>query len=480
MERVQETQAQQSPTQEKPDSIWSDGNYAPVQREIEISGLTVRGELPAALTGTLFRNGPNPHFPAPATHWFGGDGMVHAITLADGSAAYRNRWVRTPKWRDEDRAGRALFKTFGGKVEDAPEWAGDDRGVANTNIVWHARRLLALEEAHRPTGMSPGTLETYGYAEFGAQQGPFTAHPKIDPRTGEMVFFGYNADGPLTAAMTAGTIGPDGQLRGYVRFEAPYCSMVHDFMMTTRHLMFPVLPLTGSRQRAEHGLPPYAFEANRPSMVGVMRRDAPSAPLRWFAGAPCYVFHVLNAWEEGDMLYADVMAYDEAPLFPRPDGSPGNPARQLAYLARWTFNLADSRDTFTSERLCDIAGEFPRIDDRFAGHKHRHGWFAASRPDAKPEQSTLSGIVHLDQDAGATRAYWLPPGDVTSEPVFAPRGASEGDGWLLAVAWRAASNTSELLVLDARHIDAGPIATVELPQRVPFGFHGNWVQEVFQ
>lgn len=461
-----------------PESIWAIGNYAPVTQEIEADGLTVRGTLPPELVGTLFRNGPNPRFPAPTTHWFGGDGMIHAISLADGCATYRNRWVRTPKWRDEDRAGRLLFRTFAGKLPDAPEWVGTDRGVANTNIVWHADRLLALEEGHRPTQMAPRSLETFGYAEYGAQQGPFTAHPKIDPRTGEMLFFGYNADGPFTPAISTGTIDAQGRLTRYMKFEAPYCSMVHDFMMTEHHLLFPILPLTGSRERVEKGLPAYAFEAGRSSMVGVLRRDAATPALRWFEGPACYVFHVMNAWEEGHALMADVMVYDEAPLFPRPDGSPGDPSRQQARLARWVFDLREGNGTFTSEPLCEIAGEFPRIDDRFAGRRHRHGWFAASRPG----EDDLSGIVHLDMDAeGAERqhAYWLPPGDATSEPVFAPRGDAEGDGWLLAVVWRQASNTSEVLVFDARRIEAGPLATVALPQRVPFGFHGNWVEGEF-
>lgn len=458
-----------------PESIWSVGNFGPVAREIESSSLVIRGELPPVLTGTLFRNGPNPRFPTPATHWFGGDGMIHAISLANGRAAYRNRWVRTPKWRDEDRAGRALFRTFAGKVPDAPEWVGDDRGVANTNIVWHANRLLALEEGHRPTLMAPRTLDTLGYADYGAQQGPFTAHPKIDPQTGEMFFFGYNADGPLTRGITVGTIGPDGRLARYAKFDAPYCSMVHDFMMTSRHLLIPILPLTGSRERVEKGLPAYAFEAGRAAMIGVMRRDAPAADLRWYEGPACYVFHAMNAWETDHALVADVMVYDEAPLFPRPDGSPGDPSRQQAYLARWTFDLADGCGAFTSERLCDIPGEFPRIDERFAGRRYRHGWFAASRPG----EEGLSGIVHIDVSAGASRTCWLPSDDATSEPVFVPRGTEEGDGWILAVVWRGASNSSELLVFDAREMEAGPVATVELPQRVPFGFHGNWVEGEF-
>ena len=475
MDPRQDTDTDTDKGTEMPLGIWSTGNYAPVQREIEATGLLIDGDLPPDLSGTLFRNGPNPRYPTPATHWFGGDGMIHAISLAKGQAAYKNRWVRTPRWIDEDRAGRALFRTFAGRVPDAPEWAGTDSGVANTNIVWHANRLLALEEGHRPTQLSAATLETFGYAEYGAQQGPFTAHPKIDPHTGEMFFFGYNADGLFTRGISVGTIDADGRLARYMKFDAPYCSMVHDFMMTSRHLLIPILPLTGSRERAEQRLPAYAFEPERPAMIGVMARDAASPVLRWYEGPPCYVFHVLNAWEADNAIIADVMAYDEAPLFPRADGSSGDPSRQQAFLTRWTFDLTPGCKVFTSQRLCEIPGEFPRIDDRVAGRKHRHGWFAASRPG----EDTLGGLVHIDAaDAaqGGQREYWLPRGDITSEPVFAARGQQEGDGWILAVVWRSASNTSELLVFDACNITAGPLATVKLPQRVPFGFHGNWVE----
>ena len=461
---------------EMPLGIWSTGNYAPVQREIEATGLLIDGALPPDLSGTLFRNGPNPRYPTPATHWFGGDGMIHAISLANGRATYRNRWVRTPRWIDEDRAGRALFRTFAGKVPDAPEWAGTDSGVANTNIVWHANRLLALEEGHRPTQLSAATLETFGYAEYGAQQGPFTAHPKIDPHTGEMFFFGYNADGRFTRGISVGTIDADGRLARYMKFEAPYCSMVHDFMMTSRHLLFPILPLTGSRERAEQRLPAYAFEPERPAMIGVMARDAASPVLRWYEGLPCYVFHVLNAWEADNAIIADVMAYEEAPLFPLPDGGKTDPAKSRARLCRWTFDLDANTDQFSRVYLDDVTGEFPRVDERRAGLATAHGWYACANPDLAAS-TALHGIVHVDGQGARKAQYMLPKGDSISEPVFVERGADapEGCGWLLAVVWRARENRSDLAVFNAQDVGSGPVALVKLGHRVPDGFHGNWV-----
>jgi carotenoid cleavage dioxygenase len=448
-------------------------NFAPVTREIEADNLAVRGTLPEGLRGTLYRIGPNPRFPQPEAHWFGGDGMVHAFQIDGGRVSYRNRWVRTPKWRDEDRAGRALFRAFAGKLPDAPDWSGSDSGVANTNIIWHAGALLALEEAHMPTAVTPRTVETLGYMEYGPLKGPFTAHPKTDPQTGELLFFGYNADGKLTPGVQIGAIDAHGRLTHYARFQAPYPSMIHDFMATPRHLLIPVLPLTGSLARVEQGRPGYAWEPDKPAMIGVLPRRGSAEDVRWFEGPACYMFHVMNAWEDGNRILADVMVYDEPPLFPHADGSPGNPERQQAYLTRWTFDLSAGTRRFAAERLDDTAGEFPRIDDRLSGVRHRHGWFAASHREYGDGE--LNGIMHLDMSTGARDAYWLPAGDITSEPVFAPRGSEEGDGWILAVVWRAAAQCSELLVFDARHVAAGPVATVELPQRVPFGFHGNWV-----
>jgi len=172
-------------------------NQAPIPMECDAPFLKVVGELPRELNGTLYRNGPNPQFDAPGAHWFVGDGMLHAFHLENGRASYRNRWVRTPKWQAEHDAGRALFGGFGRKLPDAPASTIQDGGVANTNIIFHGGRLLALEEGHPPTEIEPGTLATRGYCNYGGSiAGPFTAHPKIDPVSGEMMFFGYNATGP--------------------------------------------------------------------------------------------------------------------------------------------------------------------------------------------------------------------------------------------------------------------------------------------
>jgi carotenoid cleavage dioxygenase-like enzyme len=455
-------------------------NLAPIPFECDAPHLKVTGELPRELNGTLYRNGPNPQFDAPGAHWFVGDGMLHAFHLENGRASYRNRWVRTPKWLAEHDAGRALFGGFGRKLPDVPT-AITDGGVANTNIVFHAGKLLALEEGHLPTEIEPDTLKTRGYNDCnGGLHGPFTAHPKIDPATGEMVFFGYNASGLFTPTLTFGSIGACGTVTRFDRFEAPYASMVHDFIVTENHLLFPILPVTGSMARAMKGQPPYAWEPGKGAYVGVMKRGGTAQDktqdIIWFRGETCYVFHVMNAWEDGNRIIADVMQFEEAPLFPHPDGSPTDPAKSRARLCRWSFDLSGNTDRFTQTYLDDLTGEFPRIDDRRAGLKSSHGWYACTHQDT-PVFGALAGIAHVDGKGARRGKYLLPVGDTISEPVFVARDndAPEGDGWLLAVVWRARDNRSDLAIFNAADVESGPIALVHLGHRVPDGFHGNWV-----
>ena len=449
------------------------GNFAPVRSEDDFD-LTVTGEIPRQLRGALFRTGPNPRFEPrdPNHHWFAGDGMVHGFYVEDGKVRYRNRYVRTPKWRDENAAGRSLFGTFGNPMTTDPSVMGHDSGVANTNIVAHAGRLLALEEAHAPFAMDAASLDSLGYADDYA--GKVTAHPKIDPKTGEMVWFAYSVgEGWFSSGMVYGVTDAAGKVVRRDAFQAPFSSMVHDFLVTENHVLFPVLPLTGSLERAMSGRPAYAWEPDKGSHVGVMRRDADVATMRWFNAPACYVFHPMNAWEADGKLYADVMRYDAAPLFPSVDGARGQ--KTAARLVRWTFDLAGDSDAIREEAIDDLDGEFPRVDPRFEMLPNRHGWYGADPTGARTVK--LGAIAHLDHQTGRRQVYELGAGDATSEPVFVPRSAdaAEGDGWLTAVVWRAAEDRSDLLVFEALDIAKGPIAIAQMPRRVPFGFHGNWV-----
>jgi carotenoid cleavage dioxygenase-like enzyme len=447
------------------------GNFAPIAGEDDFS-LEVAGEIPAELAGAFYRNGPNPQFaPRDQYHWFSGDGMIHGFFVEGGKVRYRNRYVRTPKWRAENAAGRALFGLFGNPMTTDPSVLNLDGGVANTNIVWHAGRLLALEEGHKPFALDPLTLDSRGYAED--YRGRVTAHPKIDPDTGEMVWFGYSSgETPLNATVSYGVTDAAGKVVRRDDFEAPYSSMVHDFLVTQGHVLFPILPLTGSLERAMTGGPAFAWEPDKGAFVGIMARGASVETIRWFETKACYVFHPMNAWEDGGKIFADVMEYETAPLFPNIDGTrnPDTGAR----LVRWTFDLADATNQVRREPLDDLAGEFPRFDERRAGLTYRHGWFAANSRTAGG--MGFNAIAHIDLASGKRTTHELPDGDATGEPVFVPRApdAPEGDGWVISVVYRGEADRSDFLVFDAQDLAAGPIAAARVPRRVPFGFHGNW------
>jgi carotenoid cleavage dioxygenase len=448
------------------------GNFAPVRSEDDYE-LEVTGEIPAGLAGAFYRNGPNPQFePRDAYHWFSGDGMIHGFFVEDGKVRYRNRYVRTPKWETEHAAGRSLFGVFGNPITTDPSVMGQDSGVANTNVVWHAGRLLALEEGHAPFEIDPVTLESIGYVDD--YRGKVTAHPKLDPETGEMVWFAYSA-GPamLSARMSYGLTDKTGAVARRQDFEAPFAAMVHDFLVTRRHALFPILPLTMSLERAMRGGPPIAWEPDKGSHVGVMARDADVSTLRWFTTDACYVFHPMNAWEEGDKIFADVMEYPEAPLFPTVDGAPTRDA--FARLVRWTFDLASPSNTIKRTPIDDLAGEFPRFDERRAGLSYRHGWFAGMSR-AGGGVARFDTLSHIDLATGKRADHLFEPGDAPGEPVFVPRSADadEGDGWVVATVYRGAKDRSDFVVFDAQDVAAGPIAVAGVPRRVPFGFHGNW------
>jgi carotenoid cleavage dioxygenase len=432
------------------------------------------GELPRELNGTLYRNGPNPQFEAPGAHWFVGDGMLHAFHLENGRASYRNRWVRTPKWQAEHDTGRALFGGFGRKLPDAPASVTPDGGVANTNIIFHAGRLLALEEGHLPTEIEPGTLKRTGYCDYnGGISGPFTAHPKIDPVTGEMVFFGYNAAGPLTPALSFGSVNASGVVTRFDRFEAPYASMVHDFIVTENHMLFPILPITGSMERAMRGRPPYAWEPEKGGYVGVMKRNGPASDIVWFRAETCYVFHVMNAWEEGDRIVADVMQYEEAPLFPIPtartDPEIQRPAVPLDLRSRRQYRPLHPNLSRRHHRRIPAHRRSPR-------RSQQQPWLVRLRQSRPAVRRCALRHRACRRQGLAARQLSAAGGRHHFEPVLSSAaGCREGDGWLLAAVWRARENRSDLAVFNATDVAAGPVALVQLGHRVPDGFHGNWV-----
>jgi len=458
------------------------GYFAPVNTEADAAHLHITGEMPKELCGTLYRNGPNPQFaPRGPYHWFGGDGMIHAFHIENGNVSYKNRWVRTPKWQIENQEGEGLSGTFGNPRYTDPRVFALNSTIANTNIVWHGNKLLALEEAHAPFSLDPASLMPVGpkdgYETYGDKLcGPFTAHPKMDPKTGEMVFFGYSAKGRFTKEVSIQSVTADGRITRAEILDGPYPSMIHDFAVTKNWIVLPVFPLTSSMERAMGGLPPFAWEPDKGSHIAFIPRGGTVADVKWISAPPCYVFHPMNHFETADgKVVVDVMKYDVAPLFPLPDGSPSTTEAPAARLFRWTFDLSGHANTFKEEQLDDRAGEFPRFDERFTMSDYRHGWIVSGNiVEAGVRRS--EGITHYDLQTGRNATWNAGADDRFGEPVFVPRteNAAEGDGWVLSVIYRSEEGRSDLAVFEATDIAKGPVALAHLSSRVPAGFHGNW------
>ncbi|MEV0373082.1 carotenoid oxygenase family protein [Streptomyces sp. NPDC050636] len=426
------------------------GNFAPVTDELTAYDLPVTGSIPAELSGWYLRNGPNPR-DAASRHWFFGDGMVHGLRLEGGRAvSYRNRWVRTSTLTD------------GARAVDEQGRRDLSAGVANTHIVRHAGRTLALVESSFPYEIdcrSGHELETIGTHDFGGRlTTAMTAHPKTCPTTGELHFFGY---GSSTAPyLTYHRADAAGELVISRPIDIPAPTMMHDFHLTAGHVIFMDLPVVFDRS---HPGMPYGWQPERGARLGVLRRDDPYGEVRWLPIDPCYVFHSLNAHDDGDqriVLY--VCRYAEY----------GD--RAPAHLWRWTIDLASG--TVAEEQLDDQMSEFPRVDDRLAGQPARFGHATIGElPGSGPIPGAL---LRYDLETGAVVRHDFGPGRTPGEAAFAPADDRPGGpGWLITYVYDAATDTSDLVVLDAEDISADPVATVHLPQRVPYGFHGNWLPD---
>ncbi len=458
-------------TPESERNVFLQGNFAPWPMAGDAPHLTVEGALPRELNGTYYRNGPNPAYePMGRYHWFDGDGMIHAIRLRDGRASYRNRWVESAGLAEERAAGRA---TFPGLLDLKPTEVPRIKNTGNTNIVWHGGKLLALMEAALPTALAPCTLETLGEWDFDGRLGTaMTAHPKMDPETGEMLFFGYS---PFPPYLTYHVADRTGALVRSEPIDVAWPSMIHDFAVTKDRVIFILCPLVFSFENVTERGGVFSWEPERGTRLGVMARAGGSADVRWYETDASYVFHPLNAYDDGDRVVVDVARYGRLDFMtPQATRDPVRGPESLARLHRWTIDLAGGG--VRSTPLDDVSCEFPRADERRLGRKHRYGYVAAE-PEPASDVPGWSAIRRYDLERGTFQTRSFGRGSGAGEPLFVPRtaGSAEDDGWVIALVYDAQRNASDFYVLDARDVAGEPVAVVRLPHRVPYGFHGNWV-----
>ncbi|GMY22481.1 carotenoid 9,10(9',10')-cleavage dioxygenase 1 isoform X1 [Fagus crenata] len=482
-------------------------NFAPVLYETPPTNhLFVKGYLPDCLNGEFVMVGPNLKFePVAGYHLFDGDGMIHGLRIKNGKATYVSRYVRTSKLKQEEYFGAAKFM----KVGDLKGWFGilvvimqmlrqilkvldvsHGTGTANTALIYHHGKLLALQEADKPYVLKileDGDLQTLGMLDYDKRLAhSFTAHPKVDPFTGEMFTFGYSLSPPY---ITYRVISKDGFMHDPVPITISDPIMMHDFAITENYAIFMDLPLFfRPKEMVKENKSAFTFDATKRARFGVLPRYAKDElQIRWFELPNCFIFHNANAWEEEDEVVL-ITCRLENPDLDVFDGIVKENLKNL-YVELYEMRFKLKTGLASQKRLSVSTVELPRVNESYTGRRQRYVYGTILDSVVK-----VTGIVkfdlHAEPDTGKTKLevggnvqgiYDLGPGRFGSEAIFVPCvpgiTSEEDDGYLIFFVHDENAGKSSVHVIDAKTMSADPVAVVEMPHRVPYGFHAFFVTE---
>ena len=452
-----------------PSNPFLKGIFKAQHNEITLSELNVTGKIPRELNGRFVRNGPNPQFVwSDNYHMYSGDGMLHVLDLNNGRASYMNRFIRTPRFLCEREQGRAVFPGMRDRVAVAPEFAGIPPFTANTHVIEHAGRLLALNEGSPPFAVtdirSGAAVPDY---LNGAVRMTFAAHPKQDPDSGELHGFSYITPDRKVDYLVLDRLG---RARLVAGFQPPYTALMHDFAITRHFAVFPFYPLTWSMERVQRGELLYRWEPELGSYYYVLDRTSGEI-VHIFQDSAVMGMHTVNAFEHQGCIILDMVLMDDIP-----QGTQAFADDSLSYqntLNRITLDPANG--TLRRQRLSDLNVEFPRIDERHSTTEHRFSFFASTLNDSLPRY-LFDSISRYDHQLDRMETYCPESRVLFGEPVFVPAGDKEGEGYLLAYGYDEEEDTSDVWILDSTALIQGPLARIHIPQRVPFGFHGSWLE----
>ncbi|SNB47652.1 carotenoid oxygenase family protein [Geobacter sp. DSM 9736] len=465
------------------------GMATSLRREFDYEA-SVEGRIPPSLRGTLYRNGPGlfDRGGLRKRTLIDGDGMVQSFCFDDRGVRYRNRFVRTPKFIEEEAAGCFTRPTWSTQAPGgwlANIWrAGDVISQAGISVVFWRGKLFAFDESSLPFEIDPETLATVGETSFGLPRDltTYSGHPKLDPATGEWLHFGVRHGPSPEIHLTA--FGSDGRLTGHRSFPLPRYVYMHDWFVTRRHAIINLHPLEisvwgfllGRRSLADS----LRWQPQKGTLLMVIDRHSESPPLLLETEAR-FMWHSINAVERGNEIVADFVGYrnpdhivgSDPFIFAAMEGRPGE-HRWPGEIRRYRIDL--NRRKASQEITYAGRCEWPRINDRLLLAPYRYAYVAESRPG----EFFWSGITRFDITSGRVEQFWFPAGVYCCEPNFVPlpgyRYSAEGaePGWVLTEIYDSTTRTSSLAVLDAERTSAGPIATVCLTHHVPFSYHGWW------
>ncbi len=465
-------------------SRYLEGLYAPVDSEVEVEQrLTARfGRVPDDLSGVFVRNGSNPRFaPRGRYHWFDGDAMLHAVHFADGAATYRNRYVRTVDFCEEEAAGEPLWTG----IMERPDFSRFPRvfkDTANTDLVWFNNELLALWWlGGDPYRVRLPDLETCGIEDFGSTlTTKVSAHPKVDPATGQLVFIDHDPVPPYLTVGTADVVDGQARVSRCTPIELSGPRLQHDLALTPDWIVLFDFSFQWDMAAAARGeRARLMFVRDVPTRFGLLSRHDHDAPVRWFETDPCFMYHVVNAWQAEDGTVHLVGCRSTEPL----DDDPLNTSERRApslgmlrletYLTEWVFDL--NAGSLVATQLSDTMGEFPRMDNRSFGTPFRYSYVQQMAP---LDTLAFDAVVRHDYASGREVEHRWPTGSFGGETVFCPRAGGTGaedDGYLVTFVSDAETGASSVHVVDAAHLDAEPVCVLDVPQRVPAGYHTWWV-----
>ena len=459
------------------ENFFLDGNFSPVAEERDAQDLEVVGVIPEDLAGHFLRIGPNPVyvFSEEAYHTFDGDGMIHAIEFSNGKSRYRNRFVQNEGFKVEQERGDWVYKGMNSMLDPTPapipEGAPPSKNLANTAFTFHNNTLYALHEPSQPTIIGLPGLETIGTTDFnGKLTHPFTAHPKVDRRSGEMMTYGYSF--MAEPYVTCSVINAEGELVHSTPVSIPKPVFMHDFAASEKYSIFLDFPITLDIERAMSGGPALGFEAEHGSRIGLLPRYGTDADIQWFEVETGVVVHTANAWDEGDEVILQASRSKNADIAGAGTSEGNNLSENQGKLHEWRLNTktGEVKERMLSQTPCD----FTRVNDEYACYATRYIYaavFNATRP------FTFDGVMKYDNAEDVTTEFKYGRDRHGGEAVFAPRidASSEDDGYLICFIHDEAEDQSECLIIDAQDLAGGPVATIIMPFRVPYGFHSGWV-----
>lgn len=460
------------------------GAWTPLHEEVDAADLEViEGAIPIDIDGIYLRNTENQiHQPLGRYHPFDGDGMLHRIDFQNGRANYSNRFIRTRCFHAEQETQGSLWGGLMDRVETAkrPGFGahGSLKDSASTDVIVHAGKALAtFYQCGEAYVVNPETLETEGVAHWGPLDG-VSAHPKVDERTGELLFFNYSKHAPY---MHYGVVDAENKLTHYRPVPLPGPRLPHDMACTENYVILNDFPLFWDATQLEQNRHVVRLH-DLPSRFAIVPRHG-DGEIRWFEAKPTFVLHWTNAYEDGDEIVLDGY-FQSNPEPGKFKNAPEGYEHMMGHLDehtfgsrlhRWRFNLKTGKTT--EQTLDDRILEFGTINQRYSGRKYRYAYSTTS----KPGWFLFTGFVKHDLETGESESYALGDGRYGSEAPFAPRlGATdEDDGYLVSFVIDENRGASECVIIDAKRIADGPVARIALPHKICSGTHACWADRAF-